>query len=125
MSSNGKKKILLIDDDANILEMTKEILELDGYEVVTHNQGSGSTNKVYNEKPDLVLLDINMPFLSGDTISKILKDDLDTSDYPIVFYSSNDEDSLREMTAQHKVKGYICKGDLMKLRSEVRKHLIS
>lgn len=123
MNKNDRKKVLLIDDDEKILTMTREILEMDGHEVVTHNKGYGTTNKVFKEKPDLVLLDINMPFLSGDQITDILKEDIETSNYPVVFYSSNDEDSLREMAKRHGARGYICKGDLIRLRREVKRYL--
>ena len=114
-----KKKILVIDDDEYLLLTTRELLEIDGYDVSTHNCGFGTLNKVHEEKPDLILLDINMPALSGDRIADMLVDKPYSKDIPIVFYSSNDEDSLRKQAWNHKVRGYICKGDPSMLRRKV------
>ena len=74
---------------------------------------------VKKAKPDLVLLDMNMPGLSGEKLSKVLHSKARTRDIPIVFYSSNDEDSLRRAVAECGVKGYIAKGDIFDLRKKV------
>ncbi len=115
MKSSGKK-ILVIDDDAKHLLTVKEILETEGHAIYTHNQPFGSTHLAKILKPDLILLDVNMPGLSGDTLSKLMRFHTNA---PIVFYSSNDEDSLRQMVRFHNVRGYICKGDTYGLREKV------
>lgn len=116
----GKKKILVVDDDKGILFTTKELLEAEGYEVIAHLNGFGVINLVSTFKPDLVLLDINMPALSGDTVANLLI----PTKVPIVFHSSNDEDSLRRIAAEHKVKGYICKGDISNLKRKVASYML-
>ncbi len=121
MQTTGKK-ILVIDDDNKHLITVKEILETEGHDVYTHNNPFGSTQLARTLEPDLILLDVNMPGLSGDTLSKVLSC---RSRAPIVFYSSNDEDSLRQMVRIHKVRGYICKGDLSGLRQKVAYYLAS
>ncbi|MBN2382570.1 response regulator [bacterium] len=118
-----RKKILIVDDDPKILLMSKELLEMEGYEVSTHDQAFGTTNRAIKEQPDLVLLDINMPFLSGDLLAELIKDNRLTRNIPIVFYSSNDETSLAQMATRYQVRGYICKGDLVQLRRKVRYYL--
>ncbi len=117
----GKKKILVVDDDEMHLYTTKELLQDEHYEVITHKSkyGIGVTNLVRELQPDLILLDVNMPGLSGDKLAKLLR----WRNAPFLFYSSNDEDSLRAMASQYGAKGYICKGDLVELRDAVKKHL--
>ncbi|RJQ41508.1 MAG: response regulator [Nitrospiraceae bacterium] len=122
MKKTGKK-ILVIDDDKKHLISVKEILESEGHYVYTHDQAFGSTALAKTLTPDLILLDVNMPGLSGDGLSKIMRAHSDIRDIPIVFYSSNDEDSLREMVRFHQVKGYICKGDIYGLREKVALYL--
>ena len=120
---NPNKKILVIDDDKKHLIAVKEILEGEGHDVYTHDQPFGSTHLVRRLEPDLILLDVNMPVLSGDALARVLLSHSSASDVPIVFYSSNDEDSLRQMVRFHKVKGYICKGDIYNLRGKVASYL--
>jgi len=114
-----KKKILVIDDDEIHLITAKELLENAGYEVITHHNWFGSTNVIKKLQPDLVLLDINMPALPGDELSVILRSNDRTKDVPIVFYSSNDEDSLRQAASEYGVRGYVCKGDICNLRRKI------
>jgi len=118
-----KKMILVVDDDMKHLLTAKDLLEDMGYDVRMHQFAFGVTNVVKEAKPDLVLLDINMPGLSGEKLSKVLLSNARTKDIPIVFYSSNDEDSLRRAVAEHGVKGYIAKGDIFDLRKKVAQYL--
>jgi PleD family two-component response regulator len=118
-----KKRILIIDDDERHLISAKVILEEEGYEVITHYGGFGATNVVKEVQPDLVLLDINMPALSGDKLSSLLLSNDKTKNVPIVFYSSNDEDDLRRAVLEYGVKGYICKGDIFVLKKKVAFYL--
>ena len=118
-----KKKILLVDDDRRHLDATKELLEIDGYEVLTQDEPLGTTRVVMSERPDLVLLDINMPALSGERLASILGANRMTRTTRLVFYSSNDEDSLRQSASRHRVAGYICKGSVPELRRKVAEYL--
>ena len=120
----GRKKILVIDGDDNLLASTRELLEKEGYKVFTHRLAFGSISAVDHVKPDLVLLDINMPGLSGDRLAYMLKTTEKTKDVPIVFYSSSDEDTLRKATAEHRARGYISKGNIFDLRSKIRDYLL-
>jgi DNA-binding response OmpR family regulator len=114
-----KKRIIIIDDDINHLITTKGILEEDGYEVAIHQSPFGSTNAIRDFNPQLILLDINMPGLSGDKLSKLLKENDSTKNIPIIFYSSNDEDSLRMAVKEYGVYDYVCKGDILRLKRKI------
>lgn len=120
---SDKKMVLIIDDDVKHLLTAKGLLENMGYEVRIHHFAFGATNAVRETKPDLVLLDMNMPGLSGERLSKLLLSNGKTKDIPIVFYSSNDEDNLRKAVVEYGVKGYIAKGDIFELRKKVASYL--
>ncbi|HUL00287.1 MAG TPA: response regulator [Nitrospirota bacterium] len=122
-ATRSKKKIMVIDDDEIHLEIAKELIEDDVFEVITHHNGFGVLDRVRSLQPDLVLIDINMPGLPGDRLALLLHANDDTRHVPIVFYSSNDENSLREIVSSCDVQGYICKGDLVNLRKRVRQYL--
>lgn len=113
------QRILIVDDDITHLSSTKGILEAEGYEVYTHGQAFGSTNAIAAVKPDLVLLDVNMPGLSGDRLVDVYRATARARATRFVLYSSNDEDSLRETARRLEIDGYICKGSPAALRTKV------
>jgi CheY-like chemotaxis protein len=118
-----KKRILLVDDDEVLLDVMKALLENERYGIITQHEGLGVINLVSQHQPDLVLLDINMPVLSGDHLAMLLRANVDTSHIRIVFYSSNDEDSLRESVSACGVHGCIFKGDILNLHEKVDQYL--
>jgi PleD family two-component response regulator len=114
-----RKRILIVDDDPKHLMTTKELLEMEDYEVVIHNTPFRTTEMVNTSKPDLVLLDVNMPALSGDKLCSLIRSNGRQKKIPILFYSSNDEDSLRASVVKHDADGYVCKGDITGLRRKI------
>jgi PleD family two-component response regulator len=119
----NKKKILVVDDDERHLIATQEVLTNEGYDVFTYSWWLGVTNFAKKLQPDLVLLDINMPALSGTGLSSLLLSNTGTKSIPIVFYSSNDEDSLRKAVSEYGARGYICKGNIYELKRKVAYYL--
>lgn len=69
----AKKKILIIDDDVNMVEIIGIRLETRGYDVITANDGLIGLEKARNENPDLILLDVRMPQMDGHTMLRNLK----------------------------------------------------
>jgi CheY-like chemotaxis protein len=116
-------KILIIDDDPTHLMYTEEILSADGHQVVVNRTGFGATMKVLRERPDVVLLDVNMPGLSGDAVASLLERCQDQKRMAILLYSSNDEESLRKTALSLGTAGYVMKGDPAALRTAVRRAL--
>lgn len=111
-----KKTILVIDDDQAVLLSTKLFLEMEGFDVHVHRGFGGATSLAAQVQPDVILLDVNMPGLSGNRLLDIFKGDDRTKEIPVLFYSSNDEDHLRRMVADHGAAGYISKGSPAVLR---------
>ncbi|MDA8101002.1 MAG: response regulator [Nitrospiraceae bacterium] len=118
----NRKKVMIIDDNEEVLQVTRALLENEGYDVVTHQYGFGATAAIRANEPDVVLLDINMPALSGEALFPIIRSNSHTRSVPVLFYSSNDEDSLLESVTRFGAAGYVCKGNLGDLRRKVLEH---
>jgi len=86
-----KKKILVIEDDGNLRETLSDVLETEGYSVVTSKDGLEGLRKTYVELPDLVILDIILPELSGLEVCKRLKKDTQMKDIPIIYLTAKDQ----------------------------------
>ena len=81
-------RILVIDDDPLFVEATKTILEIKDYQVLTASDGDIGLQKVREEKPDLVLLDIIMPTQDGFHVCEEIKKDPQLADIPVVMLTS-------------------------------------
>lgn len=106
------KRVLILDDDARILETAAELLRRGGFEVITYKEEFNRLNFVAEAGPDLVLLDVNMPFLPGDELFGLFQDYPALRDIPVFFFSSNDERDLRRLVLQTGAAGYVSKSEL-------------
>jgi DNA-binding response OmpR family regulator len=90
-------KILIVDDDPDILEAISIILEANGYEVVTARDGLDGLDKLKEEKPDLMILDLLMPKMDGFEVCKELKDPRRAkyAHIPVIILSSVKEQASR------------------------------
>jgi len=82
------KKILVIDDLPENVFMLQDRLEHEGYDVITAYDGKSGIEKTLNEMPDLILLDVMMPELTGLEVCKILVNDPATKDIPIILVTA-------------------------------------
>lgn len=119
-----KPKIVVIDDSEIVLEVTKSALEGAGYDVVTHDRPAGCVALILHEKPDLVLMDVNMPGLGGDTIVSVLAKAQPTGETIVLLHSSLSAEVLRTKSSVAGAHGFIQKsGDLFGLVREVSRWL--
>ncbi len=77
-------KILVVDDEPHMVEMMKLRLESKGYSVISAVNGEDCLEKAEKERPDLILLDILLPGVSGFEVAKRLKANELTKDIPII-----------------------------------------
>lgn len=99
MSMNDKGRILVVDDDADILDTLKDVLELEGYETETASDGFKALDAVRNSSFDVVLMDIKMPVMNGvETFKKLRAISADTPVIMISAYAVEDlvREALRE-----------------------------
>ncbi len=80
--------VLIVDDDPIVLEVTKERLEGAGYTVHTREEALGTSQWTAEFHPDVILLDVNMPALTGIDLAQLLKKRRATKDVAIILYSS-------------------------------------
>lgn len=83
------KKIVICDDDEGILDMLTFVLEDSGYHIVAEPNSLNLLPLIQAERPDLLLIDLWMPVLSGDQVVKKLKADPGTRNLPVVIISAS------------------------------------
>ena len=91
-----KIKVLLIEDEKEVAELYRLKLSLDGYEVLTAENGEEGLEKAFSEKPQLIFLDIKMPKMDGFEALKKLRSSEKTKNVPILVLSNFDEQDLIE-----------------------------
>jgi two-component system alkaline phosphatase synthesis response regulator PhoP len=82
------KKILLVDDEPDLIEPMKLILKTSGYEIITAQNGAEGIEKARRERPDLILLDLNMPGMDGYEACRKLKLDKLYKDIPVILLTA-------------------------------------
>ena len=82
------KKILIIEDEKFLLEMYEMRLKAAGFEVLSAEEGKIGIHLAVENKPDLIVLDIVLPEMSGYEVLRMLKSDPDTKDIPVLVFSN-------------------------------------
>ncbi len=78
------KKVLIVDDEPDAVDFTKEVVEGEGYTVVVASDGSKGLAAMRREKPDLVILDVQMPDMDGFEVFQEMKRDESLKAIPVV-----------------------------------------
>lgn len=89
----AKRKILVVDDEKNIVELIHMNLERSGFQVITAYTGAEAISKIMNENPDLVLLDLMLPDIDGLEVCRIIKLNEKTKDIPIIMITAKSEEA--------------------------------
>ncbi len=87
-SEHMKKRILLVDDEPDFLEMTQMRLEANEFHVTTAGNGSDALAAARKLRPDIILLDINMPDMDGGDVAELIRRTPQLKDTPIVFLTA-------------------------------------
>lgn len=87
------RKILACDDEKHIVRLVQVNLERQGYEVVTAHDGRDALEKVESEKPDLVVLDVMMPYMDGFEVLQNLRRNPNTRDIPVIMLTAKAQDA--------------------------------
>ena len=111
--------ILIIDDEVLTVQLLALLLERRRFEVIQTFSADEGLRQAYRHQPDLVLLDVNMPGLSGEKLAEVYRSNAKTRSSRVMLYSSNDEDTLRAAARRLQLDGYICKGNPATLRLRV------
>lgn len=122
MKTDEEKKILIYDDDESVLEVTKTILEMKGYTVVTMSNCDHVVEKVEEVQPSLILMDLGIPPQGGRNATEELKHDPHTREIPVILFSAAaDLDTLSTST---EADDYLNKPfNIIDLEDKVEKYL--
>lgn len=120
-----KKKIMIIDDDPDIRSTIEQILESQGHKIISVCDGFKFFNKLrQGEKPNLILLDIMMPAMSGWEIQRRLQANPSWRQIPIIFVTGRTTETSKEMCKKYGID-YIEKPfDINTIKKRVRKALM-
>ena len=106
----AKQKILIVDDEAGIVEIIQTKLKQEGYEVITAADGQEGLEKARSLKPDLVLLDVSMPKMTGGEVLEELQKGDDTKSIPVIMITGmNEVEDIVKYMVKGGAKDYIVK----------------
>lgn len=102
-------KILIVEDHPDSREILKIQIQVIGFEVVEAASGEEALEKVAAEAPDLVIMDLALPGISGLDAAAKLKENPKTADIPVVAYTAWPEEVVREKIKKAQVAGFLAK----------------
>jgi DNA-binding response OmpR family regulator len=105
----AKARILLVEDEPDIADTVKAILMMHGYEVSVADNGLVGLNKAKNEKPDIIILDIILPGMSGFDVCRNIKCSKECEDIPVIMFSSKFQPNDIRLAKAVGAGGYITK----------------
>ena len=85
MQTARSAKILLVDDEPSVQAVLARRLKAEGYDVVTASDGEEAVKKAGTERPDVILLDIMLPKMSGNAVAAELQEHKETAEIPVIF----------------------------------------
>lgn len=106
--SRTKKKILVVDDSGAMLRNVKGWLE-DKYQVILANSGTMAIKFLATNRPDLVLLDYEMPVIDGKQVLEMIRSESEFRDVPVIFLTSKDDKESVLQVMSLKPEGYLLK----------------
>lgn len=120
----SRKKILLVDDSGTILMMEKMILAREPYDLVTAKDGKEAIEKAATERPDLILLDVVMPHLTGFEVLEALRSHESTKTTPVILVTTRGEAANVEAGYAGGCNDYVTKPiNSVELITKVRNYL--
>jgi len=118
------KKILIVDDEIDLVETIRFPLEMEGYQVETAYNGEEALNKARNGNPDLILLDLMLPKLDGYKVCRLLKFDEKYKHIPILMLTAKTQEKDRILGKETGADEYITKPfEMTELIEKIKTHL--
>jgi len=87
------KKILAVDDEPSIVRLIQINLEKQGYQVITAYDGKEALEKIASERPDMVVLDVMMPYMDGFEVLRTLRKEPATRELPVIMLTAKAQDA--------------------------------
>lgn len=109
MEQKSTFRVLVVDDEPDVVSLLTLMLKSQGYEVLAATDGQAGLEKARTEKPDLILLDIMLPRLDGYKVARMLKYDEKFSHIPIIMLTAKVQEKDREMGLEMGADEYFTK----------------
>ncbi len=103
------KRVLLIEDEPNIIEAIRFILSRDGWSVVTHADGSTALEAIRTQAPDVIILDAMLPNRSGFEILQDIRARAETQDIPVMMLTARGQQKDRDMAERYGANRFMTK----------------
>jgi len=104
-----KKKILIVENEEQMVDVLKIRLEANDYSVLSASDGQAGLEMARKEKPDLMILDLMLPKMDGYKVCGLLKKDARYSKIPIIIFTARAQESDKEMGVEVGADAYITK----------------
>jgi DNA-binding response OmpR family regulator len=104
-----QKCIIIVDDDPNIVELFRDILQRRGYTVQTFQRGWEALQAVSRQRPDLMILDIMMPRVNGYEVCQIMKENPKTKHIPVIFLTALSHQEALRLAAEGGADDFLVK----------------
>ena len=105
----SSKKILIVDDEVDLVETVRFPLEMEGYHVLVSYNGEDALNQARKENPDLILLDLMLPKLDGYKVCRLLKFDDRYKHIPILMLTAKTQEKDKALGMETGANEYITK----------------
>lgn len=120
----SKPTILIVDDEPDVVTLWQRALVMEGFDVIPAFDGISALDIAEAEKPDLVLLDIMMPMMSGFEACRLLKNNPQTQDIPVLCVTSAQNPEVRKNVENAGAQGLLIKPFTTKeLIAQINRHL--
>ncbi|MFA4991881.1 MAG: response regulator [Candidatus Omnitrophota bacterium] len=107
--TTDKKRILIVDDEEDIVNILKFRLEANNYSVLSAFDGQDALERARSERPDLIILDLMLPKLDGYKVCRALKSDENYKDIPIIIFTARAHEENGEDGGEIKADAYVAK----------------
>ncbi|MBS3906825.1 MAG: response regulator [Syntrophaceae bacterium] len=120
----SKKRILVVDDEVDLVETVRFSLELEGYDVLVAYNGEEALNQARKENPDMILLDLMLPKLDGYKVCRLLKFDERYKHIPILMLTAKIQEKDKATGMETGANEYITKPfEMDELMKKVKNYL--
>ncbi|MGB9628569.1 MAG: response regulator transcription factor [Thermodesulfobacteriota bacterium] len=118
------KKILMVDDEVDLVETVRFPLEMEGYQVLVSYNGEDALNQARKEEPDLIILDIMLPKLDGYKVCRLLKFDERYKHIPILMLTAKTQEKDKLLGKETGADEYITKPfEINELLEKIKNYL--
>lgn len=109
---DNKKKVMIVEDDAVLVNALTLALEDEGYDISVATDGEEAEKMILKEKPDLILLDLLLPIKSGFEVLKVVRENPDTKDISVVILTNFEQETSVDEGMRLGAKDYVVKANI-------------